>query len=310
MNEPFTHSLIPIFSLFQNTKHTPNPSPNRINMQLNTQEDGRTYCERYGVTSFPHIGIIDPRTARLMYRKEGWTQENPMTPEAFAEIAADFCSRHSFDRAPVAPRIGNGGSSGANASGNANANGDGAKVEEMSEEEQLQRAIRESMNDNAQNNYDDDESVEYIMEDDDDDDNDDVDFEDDNASMDDGFQILDSTDIAPTNTSTAAAAAPAEPTFMEQIVAMEVGDEPSAGAARIMIRMPDGKRLVRKFKMDDNVKIIYAFVAQSNDDAKGGKEFVMKAGFPPKDLIDSVDSSIESSGLAGDSITMRWKEDS
>jgi hypothetical protein len=295
--------------------------------QQDTQEDGRTYCERYNVTSFPHIGIIDPRTARLVYRKEGWTQENPMTPEAFAEIAADFCSRHSFDKAPVAPRIGSGGAGNADssdvgaaaaaaiASDGGNAASSGARVDEMTEEEQLQAAIRASMNDAVQN--DDDSSVEYIMEEDDEDD--------DVLTMDDGVQIVDSSVAAMTpsadtetgtRTTAVAPAAPApvpvvrsEPTFIEQIIAMEVGEEPSADAARIMIRMPDGKRLVRRFKMDDNVKIIYAFVAQSNDDAKGGKEFVMKAGFPPKDLVDSVDKSIESTGLAGDSITVRWKED-
>ena len=48
---------------------------------------------------------------------------------------------------------------------------------------------------------------------------------------------------------------------------------------------------------------------QSNDDAKGGKEFVMKAGFPPRDLISSVDDTIANAGVSGDSITVRWKED-
>mmetsp|Transcript_30065 Transcript_30065/g.34951 ORF Transcript_30065/g.34951 Transcript_30065/m.34951 type:complete len:90 (+) Transcript_30065:1458-1727(+) len=89
---------------------------------------------------------------------------------------------------------------------------------------------------------------------------------------------------------------------------MDVGEEPSTGA-RIMIRMPDGKRLVRKFNLEESVKMVYAFVSQSHDDAKNGKEFVMKAGFPPKDLISKVDDTIQSSGLAGDSVTVRWKED-
>ena len=50
-----------------------------------------------------------------------------------------------------------------------------------------------------------------------------------------------------TNINTAAAIAPAE-----RNVAMEFGDE----AAGIMIRMPDGKRLVRKFKMEDAISCI------------------------------------------------------
>lgn len=50
--------------------------------------DGSTYAQRYNVQTYPHVAIIDPRTGRLMWRKEGWTQVNPMTAEQFAEIAA------------------------------------------------------------------------------------------------------------------------------------------------------------------------------------------------------------------------------
>ena len=47
---------------------------------------------------------------------------------------------------------------------------------------------------------------------------------------------------------------------------MDVEEEPtgSDGVAKIMIRMPDSKRLVRKFKLDDTVKMVYAFVSVSS----------------------------------------------
>mmetsp|Transcript_5639 Transcript_5639/g.8390 ORF Transcript_5639/g.8390 Transcript_5639/m.8390 type:complete len:357 (-) Transcript_5639:257-1327(-) len=119
-----------------------------------------------------------------------------------------------------------------------------------------------------------------------------------------------SLDYAPAETTQVVAAKEEEkPSFQDEIIAMEVGEEPKEKAARIMIRMPDGKRLVRKFNLDDTVKMIYAFVAQSNEDAKNGKEFELKAGFPPKNLLGSIDESIASTGLAGDNITVRWKED-
>lgn len=47
---------------------------------------------------------------------------------------------------------------------------------------------------------------------------------------------------------------------------------------------------------------------QSNDEAKGGKEFVLKAGFPPKDLIEDIDKTIESLKLSGEAITVMWKD--
>lgn len=96
--------------------------------------------------------------------------------------------------------------------------------------------------------------------------------------------------------------------FDQEILAIEVGDEPTSGdVARIQIRMPDGKRLVRKFKLDDSVKVIYAFVAQSNDEAKGGKSFELKAKFPPQDLLPHVHNSIASCGLNGEAINVMWK---
>jgi hypothetical protein len=46
---------------------------------------------------------------------------------------------------------------------------------------------------------------------------------------------------------------------------------------------------------------------QSLPEVKDGKEFVLMAGYPPKDLIDDIDNSIENCSLAGEAITVRWK---
>ena len=46
---------------------------------------------------------------------------------------------------------------------------------------------------------------------------------------------------------------------------------------------------------------------QSNPEGKDGQEFVLKAGFPPKDLIGDIDNSIQATSLAGEAITVRWK---
>eukprot|EP01083_Nonionella_stella_P175308 610139_1 len=211
--------------------------------------------------------------------------------------------------------------------------------EAMTEEEQLQAAIQASMNDmspqmdedndddddsnngndtsggnldvGADNDLDDDdESVEYVMEDDSIDDDDDDDDEGNNFdTVGDGDNEDSKVSAQDQSVSMQEEEKPKEPSFEEEIVAMEVGDEPTENAARIMIRMPDGKRLVRRFGKDNVVKVIYAFVAQSNEEAKGGREFELKAGFPPKNLLDSVNESIASAGLAGESVTVRWKED-
>lgn len=122
--------------------------------------------------------------------------------------------------------------------------------------------------------------------------------------------------------------------FKQEIVSMDIGNEPASGGARVQIRMPDGKRLIRKFNGEDPVKVIYAFVAvgllghlfyhtllesyhrlsrscflrykQSSDEAKGGRAFGLKAKFPPQDLSLSIDSSISSCGLSGEAINVTW----
>lgn len=47
---------------------------------------------------------------------------------------------------------------------------------------------------------------------------------------------------------------------------------------------------------------------QSNEEARGGREFVLMAGFPPKDLITDIDSTIAGCSLSGEAIAIRWKE--
>ena len=108
---------------------------------MDTTTEGRTYTERYAVHDFPHVAIIDPRTGRLMWRKEGWTQEHPLTKQDFAEMAMDFCSRHSFDKPPVAPNASH-------------------KRKIMSESEELQAAMQASLNKDDGSN--DDVVVEYV----------------------------------------------------------------------------------------------------------------------------------------------------
>ena len=186
--------------------------------------EGRQYVQRYHVYEFPHIAIIDPRTGRLLWKKEGWTQENPVTAETFAETAMDFCSRNSFDRPPQAPRP------------------PGAKespkqrpLHELSEDEQLQAAMRASMEEIApaeskDRGEDDDDEVECL------------------GTKDE--MMKEQEDAKPA----------AKPSIIDELLNVTVGDEPTKGP-RMQFRMPDGKRVVRRFNPSDSVKIIYAFLA-------------------------------------------------
>lgn len=199
---------------------------------MDMSPDGQTFVERYQVNEFPHISIIDPRTGRLLWRKEGWTQQNPVTASSFAEMAMDFCSRNTFDRPPQAPRPPGGGSGG----------GAGFRppqkrpVHEMTEDEQLQAAMRASMQEatsaEVKDNDNDDDEVQVL-----------------DASMD------ESSDDAKPPPDTKATSS-----LIGELLALQVNDEPPAGS-RLALRMPDGKRVVRRFAPTDTVKTVYAFFA-------------------------------------------------
>jgi UBX domain-containing protein 7 len=255
---------------------------------MSNSSEGQTYIQRYKVQGYPHLAIIDPRTGSLLWRKEGWTQVNPLTAEQFIEISTDFSSNHSFDTMPMAAR--NAYSSAIPMGASNDSDSKKRPIHELTEEEQLQAAIRASMAESAEGG--DDDEVEVI----------DGSAEDDKKPS----AVDDSTKAKEEEVE--AEEEPGPSAFEQEILTMEVGDEPTAGdVARVQIKMPDGKRLVRKFAGDSPVKLIYAFVAQSNDDAKGGKAFELKAKFPPVDLFANIDDGIKSCGLNGEAIHVIWK---
>lgn len=269
---------------------------------MSSSNEGQTYITRYKVTGYPHLAIIDPRTGSLLWRKEGWTQVKPLTAEQFVEIASDFCSRHSFDKLPMAARHAytNGMPLGAAATASSSnesssrpaANGNNKRpIHELTEEEQLQAAIRASMQGGDNEDVEVDEKPSAAADAN----------SNDNATSDEMNANGNDDESKPS-------------AFEQEILSMEVGDEPTSGqnVARVQIRMPDGKRLVRKFGGESPVKIIYAFVAQhqqqsNNEGGEDGKAFELKAKFPPQDLFASIDDSISSCGLNGEAINVIWK---
>ena len=199
-----------------------------VSTQMDISVEGTQYVQRYKVENFPHVAIIDPRTGRLLWKKEGWTQQNALTAETFAEMAMDFCSRNSFDRPPVAPLPK--GKAGSNAASQPPA----AQSHAMSEQEQIEAAVNASLQSIAPTNPPPSDPAPAVTE-----------------AMED--------DSKPA----------AQDSPLRGWLDKPIGDEPATGA-RLQFRMPDGKRLVRKFQADDTVETIFAFVAVSVARAEGG----------------------------------------
>jgi hypothetical protein len=43
------------------------------------------YAKVFQVKQFPHVSIVDPYSGLVMWRKEGWSAEKPLTAAAFSE---------------------------------------------------------------------------------------------------------------------------------------------------------------------------------------------------------------------------------
>ena len=214
---------------------------------MDSTPEGRTYSERYQVHDYPHISIIDPRTGRLMWRKEGWTQQNALTADTFAEIAMDFCSRNSFDRPPQAPRPPvNASSTAASSSSPSSSTTPAKRMHEMSEEEQLQAAMRASMTEAGSTAPSDSTDIVYV--DDSYDDNEVQIVEDAKPKASTATTDAETTTMVSLNDELQSYILPEEPTTVEDV-------------SRIQFRMVDSKKVVRKFSSSDPVRAVYAFVA-------------------------------------------------
>jgi ataxin-3 len=85
-----------------------------------------------------------------------------------------------------------------------------------------------------------------------------------------------------------------------------VPPEPPAstdGAVRIQFRMPNGKRIIRRFLPAECVEVVYAFVEESCP--SNGRKLELRYGFPPKDLASTRMMTVTEANLSGESIQGR-----
>jgi hypothetical protein len=68
--------------------------------QMNSSAESRVYATRYLVTGYPHLALIDPRTAREIWHHTGF-----VGPERLAEMLTDVCDRNPLDAPPSMERL-------------------------------------------------------------------------------------------------------------------------------------------------------------------------------------------------------------
>lgn len=245
------------------------------------------YFQDYEIDSkYPHIAILDPRTGEQV---KVWSGSPPLKAPDFLMQLHEFLDRYSLEahaRNPVARRKAEQKKE--------------KQVSEMSEEEQLEMAMQASLaaggsSSNKEKTQDPDELTKSITE---------LDkgkgkaitIPDDDAEM---------TDQTGSGGSTRSVAVTSPFARISNDLPHE---EPATGpeTTRIAFRHPSG-RIIRKFAVEDNVRRIYEWLKASPLEGKQGVEFELV--FSGKNLIDSLDETIDQAGLKNATVMIEFLED-
>ncbi|KAJ8106686.1 hypothetical protein OPT61_g9376 [Boeremia exigua] len=234
--------------------------------------------------AYPHIAIVDPRTGEQV---KVWSGPPIPKPVEFHAQLHEFLDRYSLNvnaRNPVAKR---------------KPENKQIDVNRMTEEEQLEWALQNSMDNGGNGN----EGPK--------------DADPDALTKDEGKGKARATTPAPETAPTPAAApaeeepAPATNPLFASISSHAPHTEPTVTdpkiTTRIQFRGPTGRPVVRRFQLSDPVRRVYEWIKSDAPwDGKQGFEFDLV--FMGKNFIEHLDETIEAAGLKGASLMVEFAE--
>lgn len=286
--------------------------------------EGQQYKQFYQFEKYPHIALLDPRTGE---RVKYW--DYTIKPEDFVLELTDFLSKNNFnDMAPVKSNI----SKSSNNSNNITSSSFPKNYDSMTEDEQIRAAIEMSMKETQSYNKNSSNHSDVIVVDSDDDDYNDDDYND--------FTSEDEIDKMNTNhMSTSTTTKPSEiqadtindvqplhtskekgkgiinteeesndkedlcENIHKKIKAIVKPEPTSGNITRIQFRLPDGKRIVRKFLKEDTILSLFEFIKGEISEANT-KPFEL-LNFRDS-LIDKLSQTIEEASLTNSSISVSY----
>lgn len=242
---------------------------------------GESYVNYYfplkdSEAAYPHIGIVDPRTGEQV---KVWSGPPNPVPGDFLMQLVEFLDRYSLDitkKNPVARRKPEKSKS--------------LDVDRLTEEEMLDLALQNSLANNetaAPKGQDPDELTKSFGD----------------VSKGKGKEVEVEEAAADVTTSGSSSLSP-----FSQILSDQPHEEPAAGqgVTRIQFRHSTG-RVVRRFRTEDPVRRIYEWLKAEPLDGKEGVAFDLKG--MGKDLIEHLDDTIQSAGLANSTVMVEFLED-
>ena len=224
--------------------------------------------------AYPHIAIVDPRTGEQV---KTWSGSPVPTASDFVMQLYEFLDRYSLKvnaRNPVANRK----------------PPEKKAVERMSEEEQMEMAIKNSMATGGEEGTTHSDPDELTRE-----------------TGKGKEKAVDLTDEEPqaraTNGDTKAASPFAQ--ISSSNAHTEPANDPST-TTRIQFRYSGG-RIVRRFALSDPVRRLYEWLKASPLEGKEGQEFELR--FSGQDLIEQLDTSIQDAGLKNASVMVEFVDE-
>jgi UBX domain-containing protein 7 len=234
--------------------------------------------------SYPHISIVDPRTGEQV---KAWTGPPVPNPAEFVMQLHEFLDRYSLKhnaRNPVAKRKPEVKKE--------------KKLDMMSEEEMLEMAVQNSLASEATNRQEDPDDLTRSIGD---------------LGKGKGKVIdlddEDMQDAPPLNTNGHVESAPTPVVSpFSSISSEQPHHEPPADptVTRIQFRHSGG-RVIRRFALADPVRRIYEWLKASPLEGKEGVEFELV--FMSKNLMDSLEHSIEEAGLKNGTVMVEFLEE-
>lgn len=221
--------------------------------------------------AYPHIAIVDPRTGEQV---KVWSGSPAPKPVDFLTQLHEFLDRYSLkanSRNPVAKR---------------KAEKKPVDVDRMTEDEMLQMAMQNSMDSGKKGPKTDDP---------------------DTLTKQQEEEMRKENQAANGDAGLSKATKTASP--FDAISASSPHEEPAATApntTRIQFRHPGG-RVIRRFTMDEKVRRIFEWLKASPIEGHGGQAFELV--FMGKNLMESIDMSIEEAGLKNGSVMVEFIEE-
>lgn len=229
-------------------------------------------------SAYPHVAIVDPRTGEQV---KVWSGPPPPKAPDFLMQLHEFLDRYSLQalaKNPVAKRK--------------PAARTETNIDRMTEEQQMEMAMRASLTGNALKPADDPDELTRSVGN--------LDREED---VDDSGGFPEEETLSHTNGATTTPISP-----FSLISSTNPHTEPASGTpgtARIAFRHPNG-RIVRRFASDDPVRRIYEWLKSAPIEGKAGVQFELISS-EKKNLIQSVEETIQKVGLNGSNVNIEFE---